>query len=111
MALKISTEVARKRHNNLSRSITNGNKMTCAPIEDSDQPGHLPSLIRVFAVYSVGSYLRTHGVFMRTVQSTSHFVGFFMLRLNLGTEDDHNMLLSLTFCCNYLLGIYTGPRF
>ena len=26
------------------------NKMTCAPSEDSDQPGHLPSLIRVFAV-------------------------------------------------------------
>ena len=26
------------------------NKMNCAPSEDSDQPGHLPSLIRVFAV-------------------------------------------------------------
>ena len=26
------------------------NKMTCAPSEDSDQPRHLPSLIRVFAV-------------------------------------------------------------
>ena len=26
------------------------NKMICAPSEDSDQPGHLPSLIRVFAV-------------------------------------------------------------
>ena len=31
------------------------NKMTCAPIEDSDQPGHPPSLIRVFAVRSMGS--------------------------------------------------------
>ena len=31
------------------------NKMTCAPSEDSDQPGHPPSLIRVFAVRSVGS--------------------------------------------------------
>ena len=31
------------------------NKMACAPSEDSDQPGHLPSLIRVFAVRSVGS--------------------------------------------------------
>ena len=29
--------------------------MTCAPIEDSDQPGHPPSLIRVFAVHSLGS--------------------------------------------------------
>ena len=26
------------------------NKMACAPSEDTDQPGHLPSLIRVFAV-------------------------------------------------------------
>ena len=28
----------------------------CAPSEDSDQPGHPPSLIRVFAVHSMGSY-------------------------------------------------------
>ena len=27
----------------------------CAHSEDSDQPGHLPSLIRVFAVRSMGS--------------------------------------------------------
>ena len=26
------------------------NKMVCAPSKDSDQPGHPPSLIRVFAV-------------------------------------------------------------
>ena len=26
------------------------NKMTCAPSEDSDQPGHPPSLVRVFGV-------------------------------------------------------------
>ena len=26
------------------------NKVTCAPSEDSDQPGHPPSLIRAFAV-------------------------------------------------------------
>ena len=26
------------------------NKMACAPSEDSDQPGHPPSLIKVFAV-------------------------------------------------------------
>ena len=31
------------------------NKMACAPSEDSDQPGHPPSLIRVFGVCSVGS--------------------------------------------------------
>ena len=31
------------------------NKMTCAPSEDSDQPGHPPSLIRVFAMCLMGS--------------------------------------------------------
>ena len=30
------------------------NKMVCAASEDSDQPGHLPSLIRVFTVCSMG---------------------------------------------------------
>ena len=32
------------------------NNMACVPREDSDQPGHMPSLIRVFAVHSVGSW-------------------------------------------------------
>ena len=31
------------------------NEMVCAPSEDSDQPGHLPNLIRVFAVRLMGS--------------------------------------------------------
>ena len=31
------------------------NKMTCAPSKDSDQPGHLPSLIRVFTMHLMGS--------------------------------------------------------
>ena len=45
----------------LSSNITNEpphdktNIMTCAPSEDSDQPVHPPSLIRVFAVRSIGS--------------------------------------------------------
>ena len=30
--------------------MTKPNKMTCAPIKDSDQPMHSPSLIRIFAV-------------------------------------------------------------
>ena len=30
------------------------NKMACAPSEDSDQPGHPPSLIRLFAVRLMG---------------------------------------------------------
>ena len=31
------------------------NKIICVPSEDSDQPGHPPSLIRVLAVHSMGS--------------------------------------------------------
>ena len=31
------------------------NEMACVPSEDSDQPGHPPSLISVFTVHSVGS--------------------------------------------------------
>ena len=31
------------------------NKMACVPSEGSDQPGHPPSLIRVFAVHFMGS--------------------------------------------------------
>ena len=30
-------------------------QVACAPSEDSDQPGHPPSLIRVFAVHFMGS--------------------------------------------------------
>ena len=38
--------------------------MACAPSEDSDQPGHPPSLIRVFAVR-----LRTRAFFMQTAKT------------------------------------------
>ena len=34
----------------LSRLMTKTNKMACAPSKDSNQPGHPPSLTRVFAV-------------------------------------------------------------
>ena len=39
----------------LSRLLTKPTKCGYAPSEDSDQPGHPPSLIRVFAVRSMGS--------------------------------------------------------
>ena len=38
------------RRHYLNRFMTKTTKMACAPSEDSDQPGHPPSLIRVFAV-------------------------------------------------------------
>ena len=45
----IAFEPAHDKTNKMSRDITN-QQSDCAPSEDSDQPGHLPSLIRVFAV-------------------------------------------------------------
>ena len=36
------------------------NKMICAPSEDSDQPGHLPSPIRVFAVCMKKSWVLSY---------------------------------------------------
>ena len=36
------------------------NKTTCAPSEDSDQPGHLLSLIRVFAVRTMEPWVISH---------------------------------------------------
>ena len=36
------------------------NKMTCAPSEDSDQPGHPPSLIRVFAVHMKKAWILSY---------------------------------------------------
>ena len=61
------------------------NKMACAPNEDSDQPGHPPSLISFFAVrmkkvcvlsYPLSAQRRLS---LRWVHS--HFVGFVMRRL------------------------------
>ena len=44
---------SRKNHSEPPHDKTNN--MTFVPSEDSDQPGHPPSLIRVFAVRSMGS--------------------------------------------------------
>ena len=61
------------------------NKMACAPSEDSDQPGHPPSLIRVFAVRMkkawVLSYLLSAQRRLSSDWSHSHCVGFVMRRL------------------------------
>ena len=63
--------------------------MICAPSEDSDQPGHLPSLIKVFTVHMkkhcVLSYqlsaLRRLRLIWVFAGHTCHFVGFVMRRL------------------------------
>ena len=42
------------------------NKMICAPSDDSDQPGHPPSMISLHC--ALNGKLRTHGFFMRTAK-------------------------------------------
>ena len=67
--------------------------MTFASSEDSDQPGHPPSLIRVFAVhmkkplvlsypFSAQRRLWSDRLICVFAGRTGHFVGFVMLRLN-----------------------------
>ena len=70
------------------------NKLTCAPSEVSDQPGHPPSLIRVFTVRVKGAWVLSFPLnAQRRLWSdwadaqaglrwaNSHFVGFVMSRL------------------------------
>ena len=102
--------IARDQQNYLELSVVRHNKMSCdmtkptkLPSEDSDQPGHLPSLIRVFAVRSMGSWgpmLSSCG--QRKLWSDwanaqddlslrwadSHIVSFVMSRLKLLSDDD-----------------------
>ena len=72
------------------------NKVACVPSEDSDQPGHLPSLIRVFAVRMKKSQVLSYPLSaqrrlwsdwadaqadLSLCWAQSHFVGFLMRRL------------------------------
>ena len=69
----------------------------CAPSEDSDQPGHPPSLIRVFAVHMKKAWVLSYPLSAQqrlwsdwadaqgdlSLRSAhTHFVGFVMLWLN-----------------------------
>ena len=71
--------------------------MTCESSEDSDQPGRLPSLTRVFAVCSMdsqGPKASTCGhwrLWSDWANDTSHFVGFVVLQLKMILAD---------FCCS-----------
>ena len=62
--LNIFTVVRFDIKNELSHDKT---KMACVPSEDSDQPGHLPSLIRVRCALS--GELRTHSFLMQTAKT------------------------------------------
>ena len=68
------------------------NKMACVPSEDSDQPGHPPSVIRVFAVCMKKAWVLSYPLRLWSDLADaqadlslhwahSHFVGFVMRRL------------------------------
>ena len=48
--LCLSNKFLKEMHQYMSRNMRQNQQNECAPSEDSDQPGHPPSLIRVFAV-------------------------------------------------------------
>ena len=92
--------------------------MACALSEDSDQPGHLPSLIRVFAVRMkkawVLSYpLSTQRRLWSDAQADlslrwahNHFVGFVMRQLNIMKKYSEptkldNSWLGLIWVCSW----------
>ena len=73
------------------------NEMACAPSEDSDQPGHPPSLIRVSAVRMKKAWVLSYPLSAQRglwsdwedaqadlSNHSCHFVGFIMRRLLLG---------------------------
>ena len=77
------------------------NKVACAPSEDSDQPGHPPSLIRVFTVRRKKAWVLSYPLSAQRslwsdwadVQADlslrwahSHFVGFDTMRLKLSSN-------------------------
>ena len=70
----VSTSLGRGRRSWSEPPRDRANKMACALSEDSDQPGHPPSLIRVFAV-------RMEKADLSLRLAHSHFVGFVMRRL------------------------------
>ena len=84
------------RYPNIWATTWQTNKMACAPSEDSDQPGHPPSLIKVFAFRMKKSWVLSYPLSaQRRLWSDwadaqadlslrwahSHFVGFDMSRL------------------------------
>ena len=93
-----NTNVSYKQQRYIWAATWQNQQSDCAPSEDSDQPGHPPSLIRVFAVCMdkawVLSYpLSAHQILWSDWADTqadlslrwahSHIVGFVMLRLSL----------------------------
>ena len=58
--------------------------MACAPIEDSEQPGRSPSLVRVFAVRIKKADAQAD---LSLRWAHSHFVGFVTRRLIFKTPD------------------------
>ena len=93
---KLRHKIVRERNRKSKSFDDKTNKMTYAPSEDSDQPGHPPNLIRVFAVrmkkacilsYPLSAQRRLWSDLVDAQPDLSlrwahsHFVGFVMRRL------------------------------
>ena len=66
------------------------NKVAYAPSEDSDQPGHSPSLIRVFAVRMKKAwFLTTHWVHSEDSDQTESLLGAHVSLLVLSWGDSY----------------------
>ena len=110
--------------NELPRDKTN--KMICAPSEDSDQPGHPPSLIRVFAVRMKKPWILSYPLSAQwrlwsdwaDVQADlslrwahSHFVGFVVSWLKLLQQSDTKSHENELLCFLRDVFIITGLNF
>ena len=65
----------------MSHCMMKSIKITCVPSEDSDQPRHPPSLIRVFAVRMKKHWDLSYPGWSVFAGRTCHFVGFVMQQL------------------------------
>ena len=91
----------------LSRKVTKPeydktNKMTCMPSEDSDQPGHPPSLIRVFAVGFTGRWRpRPSSGWQRRLWSDSDHVILLVLLCSSSDNEYTSVPLFLHYATHY----------
>ena len=83
--------------------------MACAPRADSDQPGHAPSLTRIFAVrLALKTISKVYAMSMRTAKTLTrlgrcHLACSDMSRLNNAFHE--NKTIKISACINFVLVI------
>ena len=86
---------------------TKKKKMACAPSEDSNQPEHPPSLIRVFAVRMKKVWILSFPASHSAHWADIHFVGFVMRRLS---YDCDTSLTSHCFATSTKMQIFPSSK-